>query len=307
MKKPCAEMIITELTLTEAEKTNILYGKDITEENIMPDTRMTPKKILTHFQYNKTMYIIVILIMAVVGDLAYTMTEPLTANINKIDIEFVGPYFSYSDSSDAAEQKLLEIGQAYELARDTEEGKDVNAEEYAVDLQEVNFYHISYDEGDTSNSEENYYAQQKYMVTLAAQEGDIYVLSRNLMRELADQGVLVPLDNYIASGIIDPGDRDLAKVTFPEVDDDGVPTGEEHVYALQASNLRGFISELYFDPTDRYLCMVVFSENRDTAAVVMQGMIDTFTPEETEASAAEEQPEKKDETPKADPFALADQ
>lgn len=271
----------------------------------MPDTRMTPKKTWTHFMSYKTMYIIVILIMAVVGDLAYTMTEPQTANINKIDIEFVGPYFSYSDSSDAAEQKLLEIGQAYELQRDTEEGKDVNAEDYATDLQEVNFYNISYDVGDTSSSEENYYAQQKYMVTLAAQEGDIYVLNRSLMKELVDQGVLVSLDNYIASGIIDPGDRDLAKVTFDEVDDEGVPTGERHVYALQATDLRGFISELYFDPTDTYLCMVVFSENRDTAAVVMQGMIDIFTPEETEETAA--QTEDVTAEPTADPFALADE
>ena len=114
------------------------------------------------------------------------------------------------------------------------------------------------------------------MVTLAAQEGDIYVLSRSLMAQLAEQNTLVPLDDYIASGVIDPGDRQLGRVTFDEVDDDGIATGVQHVYALQAGTLEGMYQTLNYDPYEKYIAIVAFSRNPDTAAAVVQEMINMF-------------------------------
>ena len=160
----------------------------------------------------------------------------------------------------------------------------VTAEDYECALQEVQFLTVEYDDT-SSDSETSYYGYQKYMVTLAAQEGDIYILSRRQLIELIEQNAVVPLDGYIERGVIDPGDRDLGNVTFDEYDDDEQTTGERHVYALQASSLTGMNDALSFNPEGKYMAIVRFSQNPDTAAAVMQEMIELFESPADEAEA----------------------
>ena len=127
------------------------------------------------------------------------------------------------------------------------------------------------------NGEDAYYDQQRYMVTLAANEGDIFVVTRELMLGLIDQDLAVDLTPYIESGVIDPGERDLSRVTFPETVDPGEPaTGKECVYGLQADTLAGLWNEFEFYYKDKYLVLMSYSANQDTSAAVMQWMIDTF-------------------------------
>ncbi len=251
----------------------------------MPDTKLTREKLSVHFHYGKYIYLVVIIAAAMIGNFAFTTTAYHAPNERRIDIELIG---GYSDTSaepvSEAADRLLERGQAWERARDEAAGVDTAAADYEPALQEVTFLSLQYDP--ESSSEESYYAAQKYMVTLAAQEGDIYVLPRVLMADLAEQNVLVPLDGYIADGVIDPGDRQLGRVTFDETDDDGNATGRQHIYALQAETLTGMFDALNYDPAGKYLAIVQFSRNPDTAAVVLQEMIDMFETGET-AEAAE--------------------
>ncbi|MBO4297249.1 MAG: hypothetical protein J5602_13975 [Clostridia bacterium] len=245
----------------------------------MPNTKLTKEKLSVHFQYGKMIYVVIIVVAALIGNLTYTMTAYHAPNERRIDIELIGLYADpSSEAATEAAARLLAAGQESERARDAARGVDTAAADYEAPLQELQFLSLQYDP--ESSSEESYYAAQKYMVMLAAQEGDIYVLSRSLMVQLADQGTLVPLDDYIESGVIDPGDRQLGRVTFDEVDDNGLATGEQHVYALQASTLTGMYSTLSYDPTDKYLAIVAFSQNQDTAAAVLQEMIDMFEPDE---------------------------
>ena len=241
----------------------------------MPNTKLTKEKLSVHFHYGKYIYIVIIAVAMLVGNFTYTITAYRAPNERRIDIELIG---SYADPSTPAAQEaaahLLSVGQAAERARDAAQGVDVDAADYEAPLQELTFLSLQYDP--ESNSEESYYAAQKYMVTLAAQEGDIYVLSRSLMAQLAEQNTLVPLDDYIASGVIDPGDRQLGRVTFDEVDDDGIATGVQHVYALQAGTLEGMYQTLNYDPYEKYIAIVAFSRNPDTAAAVVQEMINMF-------------------------------
>ena len=109
-------------------------------------------------------------------------------------------------------------------------------------------------------------------------DGNGYAISCGLEQliELIEQNAVVPLDGYIERGVIDPGDRDLGNVTFDEYDDDEQTTGERHVYALQASSLTGMNDALSFNPEGKYMAIVRFSQNPDTAAAVMQEMIELF-------------------------------
>ncbi len=249
----------------------------------MPNTKLTKEKLSVHFHYGKMLYAVIIAVALMIGNLTYTMTAYHAPNERRIDIELIG---NYADTSTSAALEsaahLLAVGQDWERGRDAAQGVDTAAGNYEPALQEVQFLSLQYDP--ESSSEDNYYAAQKYMVILAAQEGDIYVLSRTLMVQLAEQNTLLPLDDYIDAGVIDPGDRQLGRVTFDEVDDNGISTGVQHVYALQADTLTGMIDALAYDPTGKYLAIVAFSQNPDTAAAVLQEMIDMYEPEKTEAA-----------------------
>ena len=242
----------------------------------MPNTKMTKEKLKVHFHYNKMIYLVVIIVAVIIGNLAFTTTVYQAPNERRVDIELIGYADTSTAGAAAAMGQLLAAGQAWEKERDSELGVDTAASGYEVPLQTVQFLSIDYTENGSSS--DNYYALQKYMVTLAAQEGDIYVLPRSMMTDLVDQNALVPLDDYIESGVIDPGDRNLAKVTFDELDDNGIATGRQHVYALQADSLTGLGDALLFSQNDKYLVIVQFSKNQDTAAAVLQEMLNIFEP-----------------------------
>jgi len=162
-------------------------------------------------------------------------------------------------------------------------GIDFDAEGYEPPLEEVTFFSIDYD----TENEGDPYGVQKYMVTVAAQEGDIYFVNRKLMEQLVNEGVAIPLEGYIEAGILNPGDRDLSAVTFdaPSLEEDGAP-GSAHVYALQADTLYRLIEEEIYDTRGTYMVITTFSANPDTAAVVMQSIIDQLETEKPEWLAA---------------------
>ena len=249
----------------------------------MPNTKLTREKLKVHFHYNRMIYLIVVALSVLAGNLVFTMTEYRAPNERRVDIELVGAYADTSTQEcKDVKARLLAAGQEAERIADAEQGIDVTAADYECALQEVDFFTVEYDE--TSNdAEASYYGLQKYMVTLAAQEGDIYVLGRNQLIELIEQNAVVPLDGYIERGVIDPGDRDLGNVTFDEYDDDEKATGERHIYALQAGTLIGFNDVFSFSPEGKYLAIVRFSQNPDTAAAVLQEMLVAFAPAEAEA------------------------
>ncbi len=244
----------------------------------MPNTKLTREKLKVHFHYSRMAYLIVIVLTVMAANLIYSMTEYRAPNARRVDIEIVGAYAE--TSTEAAQQaiaRMLAAGQEAERQADAAQGIDVTAPDYECALQEVAMFTIEYDE--TASSEDTYYSLQKYMVTLAAQEGDIYVISRSQLIDLIEQNAVVPLDDYIERGVIDPGERDLARVTFDEYDDDGQATGGRHIYALQADMLTGMGSGLYYNTEGKYLAILQFSQNQDTAAAVLQEMIEVFEEE----------------------------
>lgn len=250
----------------------------------MPNTKLTREKLKIHFHYSRMAYLIVIALTVMAGNLLYSMTEYRAPNERRIDVELVGNYAETStDACQQAKAQMLLAGQEAERQADAAAGIDVTAPDYECALEEVEIFSIEYDEN--SSSEDSYYSIQKYMVTLAAQEGDIYVISRSQLIELIEQNAVVPLDDYIEQGVLDPGDRELGKVTFDEYDDDGQATGERHIYALQADTLTGLSTSMYYNPTGKYLAIMQFSKNQDTAVAVMQEMIDIFEAEPTATEA----------------------
>lgn len=254
----------------------------------MPNTKLTREGIRNYFHYSKTTYLIIAVIAVFVGDLLFSMTSYRAPNERNIEVELVA---GYADTEQLApyEQAALEALTAYEIERDQAAGIDVSAEDYEPQICEVSFLLLGYD----TDGDESYYGAQKYMVTMAAQEGDIFVVERGLLEGLVSDGLAVDLSPYIENGVIDPGARDLSRVTFNEyvnVDAGEEPTGNTCVYALQADDLTGLWDVAQFNPTDKYIVVMSYSENQDTAAAMVQWMIDTFEsnePDSTDVAADE--------------------
>lgn len=250
----------------------------------MPNTKLNKQRLSNHFHYNRGSYLFIILASILISDLLFTITAYQPPSERKVDIEVVSAYADIEALAPYA-KTALEDGIAYELARDAAAGIDVNAEDYEVPLEEVNFLPLGYD----PNGDDAYYTGQKYMVTLAAQEGDIFILSRDLMEQMVREGLAIDLTPYIESGIIDPGERDLSRVTYPEyynAEEGETFSGNNCIYALQVNTMTGLKETARFDISDKYMVIMVYSQNKDTSAAVMQSLIDQF---ETNYVPAQEQ------------------
>lgn len=238
----------------------------------MPNTKLSKALLKNHLHYTKAIYLGILIVAVMVADVLFTVTEYRSPGDRTVDIELVG-VFSNTENAAPFIQTALEAGQAYERARDEAAGIDVHAENYKPALEQVQFLTMFYD----MTSEDAYYDQQRYMVSLAANEGDIFIVERPMMNDLIRQGLAVDLTPYIESGIIDPGDRDLSRVTYPETVDDGQPaTGKQCIYALQTDPMAGLWNEFQYDFRDRYMVLMVYSDNVDTSAAVMQSLIEQF-------------------------------
>ena len=230
----------------------------------MPNTRITKPKWKNHMQYGKVIYIILIAVGLMAGSMLFDMTAPKTPDENKVDI-YIVPSADVTHVSDFTAQLLVD-GQAYERSRDAANGIDVDAPDYAPALREVNIYSIGYNEDN-----DDVYGVQAFMVRTMAGEGDVYVVTRAQLESLMDMGGLIPLDDYIAQGVIDPGSRDLTKTTYSEPVEEGkAPTGAEHVYAIACEPMRqAFFDLTGVDSQDMFLVVMSYSKNPDTSAAVL--------------------------------------
>lgn len=266
----------------------------------MPNTKLTKDRLKNHYQYCKSIYIGIIIAAVMLADVLFTVTAYRSPGERKVEIELVGVY---ADVANAApfEQAALEAGQAFERARDEAAGIDVNAADYETQLEQVQYLTVMYD----MTSEDAYYDQQRYMVMLAANEGDIFIVDRPMMNDLIDQGLAVDLTPYIESGVIDPGERDLSRVTYPEYVEEGQPaTGNQCIYALQTDSMAGLWNNFQYDFREKYMVLMAYSDNQDTSAVVMQTMIEQF--EETLIVQGEEVELNEDGYVEAEPTEAAD-
>ncbi len=239
----------------------------------MPNTKLTKERLKVHFQYGKMIYIVIAIVAVMLADVLFTVTAYRSPDERKVDIYLVSHNVDVTNA-EPYEQIALEAGQAFERERDAAAGIDVESASYKPTLEAVEFYGLVYD----AYSENAMYDQQRYLMTLAAQEGDIFIVSRSMLEEMIEDGLAVDLTPYIESGVIDPGDRNLLKVTYPEfVEKDQPATGKECIYALQAETLTGLWDAFDYNyTTGVYMVLMCYSDNVDTSAAVMQSLIDQF-------------------------------
>ena len=119
------------------------------------------------------------------------------------------------------------------------------------------------------------YTQMQFTTYLAAQQGDVLLLPKQQMYQLADSGAdnaFLELTPYIESGVID---LEKAGVEGLMLKDEA---GVEGIYAIPADSLYGLF-DLGCNTAQSYLCLTSFGGNEDTAAGVLNMLLEMYQAE----------------------------
>lgn len=241
----------------------------------MPNTKLTKEKWANHWQYHKFIYILIILLVVLCGDLLFQVTAYRAPSERKVDFQLVADYAD-AEFFDTYSEKAIADGQAYDET-----------------LEEVSFYSLSY-----SGGADDTYGVQKYMVMVGANEGHVYFLSYDLMKQLVEQGGVLPLNDYIGEGLLKPAEwMDLSETTFHVTEDESLSELGERIYALPLGQLYGVMEDdVHYDIRDKYAVIMAYVKNPETTAVVLQSVIDQMTaPEPAWLSGVSEGDEESNE------------
>ena len=209
----------------------------------MADNRLTKKRLKNHFAYNWWKYALSAAVSAMLVSIVFAVTAYRPPAEKKVELYVLNGYI---DAETFQRDFWPEL-----QARKPEQ------EELTV---------LNIDLTDSSNI----YAPMQFSTYVAAQQGDLFLISRDEMLKITSDGAhesLVELTPYLENGAIDAEDIDLAKGTLDRGD------GTTAVYAIPADTLTG-LNAYGNDPRDSLLCIPMYSKNADSAAALIELMLE---------------------------------
>jgi hypothetical protein len=139
------------------------------------------------------------------------------------------------------------------------------------EVEDITFQHISI------GSSDDYYAQMQLSTYIGAREGDLFLMTSDQFRIFAEQGLFMPLDEYISSGIIDVTNIDTSALTFT-LDGEYTTSGESvsGIYGVSAAGLYGLM-DLGIDNRRLDFGITAYSGNPDDIARMINWFITEYT------------------------------
>ncbi len=219
----------------------------------MAQGKITKKWLKNHWAYSWWKYLLLTVLCVMGVNVLFTTTAYRPPEEKKIEVYFTSGYIDSAAIQADFEPVFFEHLPEQEL----------------ISLMNVNLA------GDDP------YTRMQYTTYIGAQQGDIFVLSEKEVLNLtdgSDEGALIDLAPYLDSGVIDVSalEGELLKLTKPD--------GTQGVFGIPADSLRG-LEQFYFVPANSYLCVAAFSCNEDTAAAVINLLIERYI---AEAAPAQE-------------------
>ena len=219
----------------------------------MANQRLTKKKLKNHLAYSWWKYALAAAVSTMLVSIVFAVTEYRPPDDKKVEFYVLNSYAD-TETMQADFWPLLQ-------ARKPEQEK--------LTVININL---------TDSS--NIYAPMQFSTYVAAQQGDLFLISRDEMLKITSDGAqesLVELTPYLESGAIDAEDIDLAKGTLDR--GDGVfycehpSSSTGAVYAIPADTLTG-LNAYGNDPRDSLLCIPMYSKNADSAAALIELMLE---------------------------------
>ena len=209
----------------------------------MTDKRLTKKRLKNHFAYNWWKYALSAAISAMLVSVVFAVTEYRPPAEKKVELYVLNSYIE----TESFQQDFWPELQA------------MKPEQEALTVLNINL---------TDSS--NIYAPMQFSTYVAAQQGDLFLISRDEMLKITYDGAqeaLVELTDYLDSGVIDAAGLDLAQGTLDRGD------GTTAVYAIPAGTLTG-LSQYGNNPENSFLCIPLYTRNADTAAALIGLMVE---------------------------------
>lgn len=226
----------------------------------MPNTTFKKEHLRDFVSYHKWVYVLITVCVWMLTDVLYSATEYKPPEERQVYFQIVTPTVRLEERLPQLEAEALAAGQ-----------------EFDPTLEEVVFQRINYDpENDLDG-----YGGEQYMLMLGVAAGDIYMVTEDMLHVLVNEGYVLPLEGYIEQGILNPGDVDLASVTFRESPElDNYDPDAQHVYAIPTVNMNAMLyPDINVDNREMYMALMAFSGNPDTSAFVMNYVINALTEE----------------------------
>ena len=205
--------------------------------------KLNKERLRNHIQYDWWKYIVCIIATIAVWNIIATVTKPQTPPDKKIEIFLVGDYVLEESATNISENILEDF----------------------PDLWEVNINNIALDMDDPQM---DYMSRQKLMVMLASQTGDLYAFEKEEFTKIVEQGVFIPLDEFIEDNRVLIGNDRLEKAEKIATEFDNEP----RYYGIPMDGLELF-KETGYDVSDKVIGMTIFSDNSSMAVEVLKWIL----------------------------------
>lgn len=192
-----------------------------------------------HFQYDAWKYLLGAVLTIFFWSMVTTIAAPRTPDELKVDIYMVGN-FMFDEAAQAVADTILAD---------------------FPELKEINFFNIML--GRDPHTE--HAGQQKLMVMLASQTGDIYIFDKERFEIYARQGAFHPLNDYIDDFRHLFTEAELEEFTFT-VDD---ANGEPMLYGLPMDSIT-IMDETGLIASEAAIGVMSYSKNQERALEVLQ-------------------------------------
>lgn len=219
----------------------------------MIDLKVTKERLKNHLHYGKWGYIIAIALVMVIWNFVFSATEPQTPREYKVDIVIV----SYaSGDMEGWGEEILKV-----LPEDQEE---VNVSSYAISgIDDAQLYEI-------------------LAARMAAQEGDVFIMTQELYTSLASGGAFIPLDTPLTEGgvafldtvpIPEGYDLETLRVEYEEYDQDNNVTLADAICGVPLDDVQGLL-DLMVLPEGMVASVTSYSINQENALTALRWIIE---------------------------------
>lgn len=210
----------------------------------MADNRITKHRVKNHWAYSWWKYALMAVCVVCGVNIFFATTAYRAPEDKKVEIYLCSGWADAQKAQDDLWPLLM----------------DVDAEQEEMYVANIDL------------SSEDYYAVMQYSTYMAAQQGDILLLSAKEFKKYASDEVdayFMNLLPYMQAGVIRTEELDLANVTVKD------STGEQGVFGVPADALYGLM-DYGIDPAYCVLVITAYSGNEDTCAGMLQKMMEHY-------------------------------
>ena len=203
-------------------------------------TPITKDTIKNHFQYHWWVYVLWIVLNLFFWNLLFSTTQYRTPG--HLKIEFFAEGYQTANTEDTMEQLMSKIH-----------------EDVLPDMEEVSYRLLTLDSS---------YGPVQLTVWTGAGEGDLFLLTRDYFRQMAESGALLNLQPYIDEGALTADGIDLRSGFVRNANE-----GESHQYGIPAAPLTG-LAEAGLITQGSFLSVLAATENPAEAVQVLQYLLE---------------------------------